>query len=109
MKPSEYKAEIERIYGWEINESMLNIFIDLAKRVDSGALVLKEWATFQKIYKKGSPYKFLVWFDGEETKQADLGMIKTAESETITNKDKSTKQIKNDGMGLFDGLPWRGK
>jgi hypothetical protein len=92
MKKSDYKAEIEKIYKWEITDRMLDVFIDLAKETGSGKTVLDEWRLFQSKNPGKSPDCFREWF---------------LDKRKPDPPEKSTKQTQNDGLGLFKDLPWR--
>lgn len=97
-----FRSEIEKIYGWEINDKMYEGFKDIALSCGSGKLVLDNYSLFLKSQAKKSPYAFFEWW---ETYRPDVESEKPEEVEQVKNK----KQQNNDGLDLFKGLPWREK
>jgi hypothetical protein len=96
-----YREEIEKIYGWEINDKMYQGFCDIARHCGSGKLVLDNYSLFLRSEKKKSPYSFFEWW---ETYRPDVEKVDSQKHDEIV---KSKKQQANDGTGLFKDLPWR--
>lgn len=94
------KAIIFHALTWPIEDHELEKFIDLAKDCGSAELVIDKWSKFNSNNRaRKTPALFFEWW---ELNRPDM-----MSGENVKEVKKSKRQEKNDGEGLFDGLPWR--